>query len=58
MRNIVDPRHARIIAAYCRLSATIDDRLDGVDADLAQLAIGCALARLGVNLTEPPETMH
>ena len=58
MRNIVDPRHARIIAAFCRLSVKIDDRLEGVDADLAQLAIGCALVRFGVNLTEPPETMH
>ena len=48
----------RCIEAYCRLSATIDDRLEGVDADLAQLAIGCALVRFGVNLTEPPEIMH
>ena len=45
MRHILDPQHERIIEAYCRLSATIDDRLEGVDADLAQLAIGCALAR-------------
>ena len=58
MRHIVDPRYERIIAAFCRLSLTIDDRLEGVDADLAQLAIGCALARLGVDLSEPPETMH
>ena len=59
MRHILDPRYERVIAAYCRLSATIDDRLDGVDADLAQLAIGCALARLGVDLTDrPTETKH
>ena len=50
----------RCIEAYRRLSATIDARLDrGVDADLAQLAIGCALARFGVDLSDrPPETMH
>ena len=49
----------RCIEAYRRLSGTIDARLEGVDADLAQLAIGCALARFGVDLRErPPETMH
>ena len=59
MRHILDPQHERIIEAYCRLSATIDDRLEGVDADLAQLAIGCALARLlGVDLSESSETIH
>ena len=51
-------KRARVIEAYRRLSGTIDARLDRGDADLAQLAIGCALARLGVNLTEPPEIMH
>ena len=49
----------RCIEAYRRLSATIDARLDRGDADLAQLAIGCALARFGVDLTDrPTETMH
>ena len=52
-------KRARVIEAYCRLSATVDARLEGVDADLAQLAIGCALARLGVDLTDrPTETLH
>ena len=51
-------KRARVIEAYRRLSATIDARLDRGDADLAQIAIGCALARLGVDLSGPSETMH
>ena len=49
----------RCIEAYRRLSGTIDARLDRGAADLAQIAIGCALARLGVDLSaRPSETMH
>ena len=50
----------RCIEAYRRLSATIDARLDRGAADLAQIAIGCALvARFGVDLRDrQPETMH
>ena len=44
-------KRARVIEAYCRLSATVDARLDSTDADLAQLAIGCVLKQLGVDLT-------
>ena len=42
----------RCIEAYRRLSVTVDEKLAPADADLAQLAIGSMLEKLGVIL--PP----
>ena len=38
----------RVIESYRRLSLTVDRDLDPADADLAQLAIGAMLEKLGV----------
>ena len=40
-------KRARVIEAYRRLSAIVDRDLDPADADLAQLAIGAMLEKLG-----------
>ena len=43
-----DDRRQRVIASYRRLSAIVDRDLHPADADLAQLAIGAMLEKLGV----------
>ena len=50
-------KRARVIEAYRRLSVTVDEKLAPADADLAQLAIGSMLEKLGVILPPAPSQL-